>query len=106
MPRPKGLPKTGGRKRGSGNKNNQTFREILAGFEEGKGFEPVKELMTLYTLIYADNPLVAVKILISLMDRLYPALKAVEHSGEINNPFMDKTLEELETLVKEKILHQ
>lgn len=78
----KGKPKTGGRKKGSLNKNNKTFRELLEQFEGGKGFEPVQELMTLYTLIYADNPLVAVKILIALMDRLHPTLKSVDHSSK------------------------
>lgn len=34
---------------------------------------------------------------------LHTQLKAVEHSGEIANPYMSKTPEELEELVKEKL---
>lgn len=96
--------KTGGRIKGiSVNKNTQGFREKLAAFEGGKGFEPVQELLTLYTLIYADNPLVAVKILIALLDRMHPALKAVEHSGEIKNPYSGLPKEQLIKLAEEEI---
>ncbi len=80
----KGGPKTGGRKPGSINKNSLTFRELLDRFEDGKGFEPVNEMMNLYTLIHADNPLVAVKILIAFLDRLHPVSKNIAHSGQIN----------------------
>jgi hypothetical protein len=94
MPRgnPKGSPKTpgSGRKKGSLNKNNLSLRETMAAFEEGKGFKPVEELMHLYTLIYADNPLVAVKILIALLDRIHPTLKAIEHTGEDGGPIAAK----------------
>ena len=34
---------------------------------------------------------------------LYPKRKAVEHSGEINNPYMGKSIEELQKLVKERL---
>lgn len=91
----KGGPKTGGRKKGTPNRDNQTFREKLAAFEDGKGFDPVGELLTLYTLIYADNPLVAVKILIALLERMHPALKAIEHSGEIKGMYSGLPREQL-----------
>lgn len=80
----KGAPKTGGRKKGSKNKNGQTFRELLAAFDDGKGFDPVIEMMNLYTLIHADNPLVAVKILTAFLDRMYPTLKSTDHTGQLS----------------------
>lgn len=98
----KGL-KTGGRKKGTPNKMTLSLQEKLAAFEDGRGFDPVTEALTLYTLIYADNPLVAVKIPLTLMEYIYPKRKAIEHSGEISNPFMNKSLEELEALVKERL---
>jgi hypothetical protein len=39
-----------------------------------------------------------------LMNRLVGKVKQqIEHSGEINNPYMNKTREELEALVKERL---
>lgn len=32
-----------------------------------------------------------------------PILKAIEHSGEISNPYLNKSVDELEVLVKEKL---
>lgn len=34
---------------------------------------------------------------------LYTQLKAIEHSGEIANPYINKSIQELEVLVKEKL---
>lgn len=96
--------KTGGRKAGTPNKATLSLQEKLDAFDNGAGFDPVAEILNLYTLIHADNPLVAVKILTELMQYLLPKRKAIEHSGEINNPFLSKTLEELEALVKKKLM--
>lgn len=95
--------KNGGRKKGTPNKNSLGLLEKLAAFDDGKGFDPVTEALNLFTLIHADNPLVAVKIPLTLMEYIYPKRKAIEHSGEIANPYLNKTLEELEALVKAKL---
>lgn len=101
--RPKGSPRVGGRQKGTPNKSSLTILEKLAAFDNGAGFDPVTEALNLYTLIHADNPLVAVKIPLTLMEYIYPKRKAIEHSGEINNPYLNKSVEELEALVKEKL---
>lgn len=83
MPKPKGSPKTGGRQKGSLNKSTllrPKIEDILARYDDGKGFDPVTEAMNLYTLIHADNPLVAVKILLALMEYLYPKKRSIETS--------------------------
>lgn len=95
--------KTGGRKKGTPNKSSLSLEEKLAAFDNGAGFDPVMEALNLYTLIHADNPLVAVKIPLTLMEYIYAKRKSVEHSGEINNPYLNKSLEELEALVRERL---
>lgn len=104
MGAPKGHKKYGGRKKGTPNKNSLSLQQKLDAFDNGAGFDPIAEVLNLYTLIHADNPLVAVKILTELMQYIYPKRKALEHSGEVNtNPYMNKTLDELEAIVRDKL---
>lgn len=103
MAPPKGHKRYGGRKRGTPNKNSLSLQQKLDAFDNGAGFDPIAEVLNLYTLIHADNPLVAVKILTELMQYIYPKRKALEHSGEINNPYANKSLEELEDMVRERL---
>lgn len=74
----KGSAKTGGRKKGTPNKSTLTIQEELKSFDNGAGFNLVQEMMNLYTLIHADNPLVAVKILTSLMEYVYPKRRSID----------------------------
>lgn len=85
-PKGKPRPQGAGRKKGTPNKNSLNLQEKLDAFEDGKGFDPVYEALKLYTLIYADNPLVAVKIPLTLMEYIYPKRKAIEHSGSEGGP--------------------
>jgi hypothetical protein len=83
----KGKPKTGGRKKGSVNRNTIKFEEILANFDDGSGrlgFCPVTEALKLYTLIHADNPLVATKIVMGMMEYMYPKRRSVAMEGPID----------------------
>lgn len=50
-----------------------------------------------------DNEMVLAKILTHISDKIFPARTAVKHSGEINNPYAGKSLEELEVLVRERL---
>lgn len=106
MPWPKGKPrpKGAGRRAGTPNKNSLSLQQKLDAFDNGAGFDPIAEILNLYTLIHADNPLVAVKILTELLQYVFPKRKALEHSGELNtNPFMGKSLAELEEILKERM---
>lgn len=105
MPRPKGLPKTGGRSAGTPNKTSMeafdksySLKEIC----EEENFNPFKALLNTARdeLTTPDLRLNALKEVCSY---LYPKKKAIEVSGEVTNPYMEKTLEELEALVKEKM---
>lgn len=69
-----------GRKKGTPNKVVLGIQQKLDAFDNGAGFDPIAEILNLYTLIHADNPLVAVKILTELMQYLYPKRKALEHT--------------------------
>lgn len=97
---PKGKPRPpgAGRKKGTPNKLTASFREELAKFEDGKGFDSVKEMLEIFTTIKFDNPMAAAKIGLAVWDRLYPAIKGIEMKSNMNvEPFIlevgDKTLE-------------
>lgn len=95
----KGKPKDpgSGRKAGTPNKSTQTLMEKC----EAKGVDVFDALLEyVYTPGDANTRLNAIK---ELMKYIYPQRKAIEHSGEINNPYLDKSIEELEKLVKEKL---
>jgi hypothetical protein len=79
---PKGKPRPpgAGRKKGTPNKVVLGIQAKLDAFDNGAGFDPIAEILNLYTLIHADNPLVAVKILTELMQYIYPKRKALEHT--------------------------
>lgn len=106
---PKGKPRPpdSGRKKGSKNKlfSRGSLEEQLAAFEDGKGFNVIQEMLNLYTLIHADNPLVATKILCWLGDRLHPAQKPIEIQTQTNNNlYMTMPYEELKAYVAKRLL--
>lgn len=93
-----GHPKHGGRKKGTPNKITQTLDEICMTYK----VHPFEEMVKLYADAGWD-PHMKLAILKELCQYLYPKRKAIEHSGEINNPYLAMPFEDLEKLVKEKL---
>lgn len=86
-----------GRKKGTPNKMTQDLMKIC----EEEGVDPFRALLLVYKQAHiADTKLSALK---EICQYVYPKRKAIEHSGEINNPFEHMSLEELEIRVKEKL---
>ena len=73
MPRPKGLPKTGGRKPGTPNRNSQALIDRL----EALGCDPIESLATI-ALDPATKPDLKVRCLAELAQYVYPKRKAVD----------------------------
>lgn len=97
--RPKGLPKTGGRKKGVPNKISSAVD--LQAKCEAAGVDVFQKLIEY--LVYPCQPELRLKAISIALPYLYAQRKSVEHSGEINNPYLDKPIEELEALVKAKL---
>jgi hypothetical protein len=92
-PRPEGA----GRKKGTPNRKTQTLEQF---FDDHGLFVPERIVLILPTLEGRDQA----KVLLELMQYLYPKRKAIEHSGSIDtNPYMNKSVQELEDLVKAKM---
>lgn len=68
MPRPKGHPKSGGRKVGSLNKRTEDLLQIM----EESGYNPLKSLLAKYNDLPPEEQL---KIDLKLMEYVYPKLK-------------------------------
>jgi hypothetical protein len=90
-------PPNAGRKKGSLNKKTEALKDKC----ERLGVDPFEEmLMIIKTSGDRHLRMTALK---EVSKYLYPVHRAVEHSGEINNPYASKSVEELEQLVKEKL---
>lgn len=85
MARPKGLPKTGGRQRGTPNKVTRSVREALRTFVEGN----VDKMDDLFERVAKEDPAKAMDLLLRASEFCAPKLARtdVNHGG--------KTLEEL-----------
>lgn len=95
----KGHAKVGGRQKGVANKQTQDLQAIC----DKHDVHPFEALILLYKEGGWD-PHMKLAALKEICQYLYPKRKAIEHSGEINtNPYLEKSLEELEELVKEKL---
>ncbi len=92
-----GTPKTGGRAPGTPNKSTQTLMEIC----ETKGFNPFEAMLEIAR--FAPDMPTQLNALKEVCKYLYPQRKAVEHSGEITNPYLQKPVDELEALVKAQL---
>jgi hypothetical protein len=88
--------KTGGRVKGTPNRKTQTLMEQC----EAKGIDPWAMLLEFTGPAPMELRFAALK---EICNYLYPKRKAVEHSGEISNPYLQMELAELEKLVKEKL---
>lgn len=89
--------KLGGRKKGTLNRKTEDLLEIC----ERNGVNVFEAMVQLAVNARGDD--VKFDRLREIAQYIYPKRKAVEHSGEIANPYLDKPLEELERLVKEKL---
>lgn len=98
MPWPKGKPRppNAGRKKGTPNRKTQDLEDLCA----AKGINPFELLLEFTGPAPLEIRFAALK---EICQYLYPKRKAIEHSGEITNPYMALSLEELEKKVKEKI---
>lgn len=100
MPRGhKGEPRTpgSGRQKGTANRFTQNLMEIC----KEKGLDVFEAMAEVALNPENPNQFQAMK---ELAQYLYPKRKSLEHSGELNtNPFMNKSIQELEALVKAKL---
>ncbi len=101
-------PESSGRKKGTPNKRTE---ELMAICQE-EGLDPFRALVRFAKGEPLEDIPIEKKIGIMLKQfdalkevcqYLYPKRKALEHSGEINNPYMDLSVEELKELAKQRL---
>jgi hypothetical protein len=80
MSRPKGLPKTGGRVRGTPNKKSETLLRKL----EQLGCDPIEGLTSI-ALAPDTNPDLKVRCYAELAQYVYPKRKSVDLAGQTAN---------------------
>lgn len=97
-PKGKPRPEGAGRKKGVGNKNN--IRHDLHAQCEARGINVFELLLDFCGEAPPELRLNAIK---ELMKYLHPQKRAIDVSGEVKNPFLEKTVEELEILIREKL---
>jgi hypothetical protein len=73
MPRPQGVPKTGGRKKGTPNRSSLLLHEVL----ENLNVDVPKMIADALPQLPIEK---RVEVLTSLLPYLYPKRKAIEHS--------------------------
>lgn len=73
MSKPSGLPKTGGRLKGTPNKGSLSLDYLVENFE----FNPLKELISILPTLEPDQ---RASILLRMLDFIYPKKKAIEIS--------------------------
>lgn len=95
---PKGQPRPEGAGRKKGTPNKKAV-ELMAICEE-EGIDPFRALVRLSRDGDTELKFAALK---EVCQYIYPKRKALEHSGEINNPYMDMSAEELAELVRERL---
>jgi hypothetical protein len=71
MPKPCGLPKTGGRSKGTPNKKSLSLEYLEENFE----FNPLKDLVSILPSLAPDQ---RASILLRMLDFIYPKKKAIE----------------------------
>lgn len=92
----KGDPKpvTSGRKKGSINLRTRSVEEIMAKWN----YDPLEAMVKL--AIESTDDYTRMKCNMELCKYRYPQLKGIEHSGTIENPYMQMSLEQIEALGK------
>lgn len=99
---PKGKPR-GAKPEGSGRKigtPNKGVSELMAKCE-AMGVDPWEKLIEF--LVFPGEPQIRLQALKEICQYLYPKRKSLEHSGELNNTYLELPLDELESLVKQKL---
>lgn len=89
MPKPKGLPKTGGRKKGSLNKKTHDLFQIF----ENNNFDVPTQLINILPKLDENRQ---AEVLLKLMEYLYPKRKAATFS--MNSNLGCQTCEELASM--------
>lgn len=94
----KGDPKPpgSGRKLGTPHKKSLLVQDIL----ESHGINLIDQILVRLKELKQDQQ---VDALIQLLPYCYPKLTALAVSGQITNPYLEKSLEELTVLVKEEL---
>lgn len=97
MPFKKGDPRpaNAGRKKGTPHKKSMLVREIL----DNHGINIVDQILVRLKQVNVEEQL---RALVQMLPYCYPKLSAYEVSGEVNH-YLEKSLEELEILVKDKL---
>ena len=79
MPRPQGLNKTGGRKKGTPNKATQNFREAL----QGMNVDLPTQICELLPQLHQEK---RVDVLLRLLPYAYPHLRPSDQTSNTDNP--------------------
>lgn len=95
MSRPPGLPKTGGREKGTPNRRSLDLAEQL----ESAGLNVPSEIAKIVPQL---NPSESADVLLELMVFLFPKRKAIELSGEIATPVQERELSDEERAERHK----
>lgn len=97
MPRgkPKGLPKSGGRKAGTPNKIKASADELMNDF----GFDPLKGMMSIAADLDVDIAIRA-RMFSELSQYVYAKRRAIEHSGPGGGP-IHHAVDPLEAITSE-----
>lgn len=75
MPKPLGLPKSGGRKKGTRNKKTEFVHSILTDL----GYDPLKEIVAQLPNI---DPVDQINVALKLMEYCYPKKRSLIEEGE------------------------
>jgi hypothetical protein len=78
MPRPKGIPKTGGRRKGTANKKSLFLKKAL----DEANFSVVTELISLLPNLRGDK---RADILFKMLEYLYPKRRAIDLETNIES---------------------
>lgn len=92
-----GHKRVGGRKPGTPNKNSLDLHAKC----EAKGIDPFEKLLEY--LEFPGEPNIRLQAIKEICKYLYPQRKAIEHSGEIANPYLKMPIEDLEKEVKARL---
>ena len=82
MPRPKGLPKTGGRKKGTPNRTTADWRAAIALIAERN----IEELEQWLDQVAEEDPARACDVLLKLAEYAVPKLRRTKQSGDGGKP--------------------
>lgn len=83
MPRPKGLPKTGGRKKGTPNKVTREAREAALAFLNGVSQQ---ELRAIWAKAKKNDPNAALRVYYTALEFVAPKLQRREVTGADGKP--------------------